>query len=145
MNKQVVDVLNKQVANWSVLFTKLHHFHWYIEGPEFFTLHEKFEVYYDEAAEYIDELAERVLSIGGKPVSTMKEYLELSSIQESSGETSAKDTVLATIADFETVVKESKLGMEIAQEHGDEASSDMLLGIVASLEKHLWMLRAFQK
>lgn len=66
MNKQVIEVLNKQVADWSVLFTKLHNFHWYVKGPQFFTLHEKFEELYTESATHIDEIAERILAIGGK-------------------------------------------------------------------------------
>ena len=64
MNKQVIEVLNKQVADWSVLFTKLHNFHWYVKGPQFFTLHEKFEELYTESATHIDEIAERILAIG---------------------------------------------------------------------------------
>ena len=47
------------------------------KGPQFFTLHEKFEELYTESATHIDEIAERILAIGGKPVATMKEYLEL--------------------------------------------------------------------
>ncbi len=92
MNKQVIEVLNKQVADWSVLFTKLHNFHWYVKGPQFFTLHEKFEELYTESATHIDEIAERILAIGGKPVATMKEYLEISSIQEAAyGENCRRD------------------------------------------------------
>lgn len=72
-NKQdVVDVLNEQVANWTVLYTKIHNFHWFVKGPHFFSLHVKFEELYNEASEHIDELAERILAIGGSPVATMK-------------------------------------------------------------------------
>lgn len=49
----VVEVLNKQVANWNVLYVKLHNYHWYVTGPHFFTLHEKFEEFYNEAGTYI--------------------------------------------------------------------------------------------
>ena len=61
MNKQLVAAMNKAVANYNVLYMKLHHFHWFVKGPEFFTLHEKFEELYDEVTGYTDEIAERLL------------------------------------------------------------------------------------
>lgn len=57
------NVLNQQIADFNVLYTKLHRFHWYVKGPQFFTLHEKFEEFYNETADYIDEYAERLLAI----------------------------------------------------------------------------------
>ncbi|HDR3344804.1 TPA: DNA starvation/stationary phase protection protein [Bacillus cereus] len=143
MNKQVIEALNKQVADWSVLFTKLHNFHWYVKGPQFFTLHEKFEELYTESATHIDEIAERILAIGGKPVATMKEYLELSSIQEAAYRETAEGMVEAIMKDYEMMLVELKKGMEIAQDSDDEMTSDLLLGIYTELEKHAWMLRAF--
>lgn len=71
-NEDVVRVLNQQVANWTVAFTKLHNFHWYVKGPNFFALHTKFEELYDEASQFIDDLAERILAIGGNPVATLR-------------------------------------------------------------------------
>ena len=70
--------LNELVATWSVLYTKLHNYHWYVSGPSFFTLHTKFEELYNEVTLNLDEIAERILSKGGKPVATLKEHLELS-------------------------------------------------------------------
>ena len=64
--------LNKLVANLTVLYTKLHSFHWYVKGRSFYTLHEVFENYYNHTTESLDEVAERLLAIGGRPVSTLK-------------------------------------------------------------------------
>lgn len=143
MNTKVVDVLNKQVANWNVLFVKLHNYHWFVTGNAFFTLHEKFEEYYDEAAVHIDELAERVLAIGGRPLATMKEYLDVASIQEGTGNESATEMVEVLVADYSVLLTELKEGMNIAQEEDDEMTSDMLLGIHTELEKRIWMIQAF--
>ena len=63
-------VLNQQIANWNVLYTKLHQFHWYVKGPHFFNLHAKFEELYEEAASTIDEFAEQLLANSGSPIST---------------------------------------------------------------------------
>lgn len=143
MSKQLTDIVNKQIANWSVLYIKLHNYHWYVKGPQFFTLHEKFEQLYNEAALHIDELAERLLALGRAPVATMKEYLEQSSVKEATGQETAEQMVATIVSDFETMIEELKEGMQVAEEVGDETTGDMLLGIHQSLEKHVWMLKSF--
>ena len=143
MEKKLTDVVNQQVANWSVLFIKLHNYHWFVTGPEFFTLHEKFEQFYNEAAGHIDNLAERLLSIGGKPVGTMKDILEISTIQEANGNESAQEMVQNLVNDFDMLIEQLKEGMDVADQAGDETTADMLLAIHASIEKHNWMLKAF--
>lgn len=143
MSKKVQDQLNLQIANWSVLYIKLHNYHWYVTGPQFFTLHAKFQELYEEAALHVDEIAERLLAVKGKPVATMKEYLSASSIKEATGKEDAVQMVDQLIEDFTTVIGELKEGMEAAQEAGDETTADMLLAIHTSLEKHVWMLSAF--
>ncbi|QDX92295.1 DNA starvation/stationary phase protection protein [Brevibacillus laterosporus] len=142
-NQKVIDVLNRQVANWNVLFVKLHNYHWYVKGPHFFTLHEKFEELFNEATTRIDDLGERVLAIGGKPAATLTEYATLSTIQESSCKESAEEMVQAIIVDFQTLSNECQKGMEVAQEAGDESTSDMLLGTLTDLQKHIWMLNSY--
>lgn len=143
MSNQMTPVLNKQIANWTVLYIKLHNFHWYVKGPQFFTLHTKFEELYTEASLHIDELAERLLSLGGQPVATMKGAMELSSVQEAVGTENAEQMVQAIIHDFGQLIQEIKEGMSLAEQEDDETTGDMLLAIHSSLEKHVWMLKSF--
>jgi starvation-inducible DNA-binding protein len=143
MQNQLVDVLNKQISNWSVLYMKLHNYHWYVTGGHFFTLHTKFEEFYNEAGLHVDELAERLLAVGGKPVATMKECLEISSIKEANGAESADEMVQSLTNDFSILIGELKEGMSLAEENDDETTGDMLLAIHSELEKHVWMLKAF--
>ncbi|MCM3079376.1 MULTISPECIES: Dps family protein [Brevibacillus] len=143
MSRPVTEVLNKQVANWSVLFIKLHHFHWYVTGPHFFTLHSKFEELYNEAASYVDELAERLLAKNGKPVSTMKACMQQASIQEASGGETAEQMVQSVVNDFNTLINELKEGIAAAEAADDDATADMFVGMSNSLEKHVWMLQAY--
>ncbi|MGJ7920053.1 Dps family protein [Neobacillus sp. LXY-4] len=143
MKNQLAQVLNQQIANWSVLYTKLHNFHWYVKGEQFFTLHVKFEELYNEAALHVDGLAERLLAIGGQPVATMKGNLELSSIQEATGSESSQEMVQSVINDFSLIIGELKEGMSLAGELNDETTGDMLLAIHSGLEKHVWMLTAY--
>lgn len=142
-NSQVVSALNKQVANWSVLYVKLHNYHWFVKGQQFFTLHEKFEELYTEASDHIDELAERILIIGGRPLATIREYTAEASVKEASGSEQAVDMAASIVSDFRLMLGELKSGMEAAQKADDEGTFDMLLGIHSSLEKHVWMLSAF--
>lgn len=143
MSKQLTDIVNQQIANWSVLYTKLHNYHWYVKGEQFFTLHAKFEEFYNEAALYIDDLAERLLALDGKPVATMKECLEMASVKEATGEETAKDMVAVLVEDFTMLTGELKEGMDVAEQAGDETTGDMLLAIHKELEKHIWMLKSF--
>lgn len=140
---EVTRILNQQLANFAVLYMKLHHFHWYVKGPSFFTLHGFFEQCYNEAAEIVDELAERILTIGGQPLSTMKSYLENASVAEAEGEESAEQMVKQLNEDFGRIIHELNQGIEKSQEQKDEISADMLLNIAERLEKHNWMLRSF--
>jgi len=141
--KYITEVLNQQIANWTVLYVKLHNYHWYVKGSQFFTLHAKFEEFYNEAALHIDELAERLLALKGAPVATMSEALELSSVKEATNKEDAREMVQTLINDFEQINKELKEGMELADKENDEVTGDMLLAIHSSLEKHIWMLTSF--
>lgn len=139
----LTDVLNKQIANWSVLYIKLHNYHWYVKGQQFFTLHTKFEEFYSEAALHIDELAERLLALGGKPVATMTGCLQAASVKEADGNETADQMVQSTVDDFNQIIGELKQGMELAESVHDEITGDMFLAIHSSLEKHVWMLNSF--
>ncbi|MGE4320605.1 MAG: Dps family protein [Acholeplasmataceae bacterium] len=141
MNK-LYQELNKQVANLSVLFTKLHHFHWYVSGPNFYALHAKFEELYDEVNELYDAVAERLLMIGGEPVSNLKQYLELSTLQEGSGKEDANTMVKHILGDFKVLRAEFLEALKVAQDLGDEATADLLIGSISSFDKHTWMLSA---
>ncbi|MBY0118284.1 Dps family protein [Paenibacillus sp. FSL L8-0435] len=141
--KSVEQVLNRQVANLNVLYVKIHNYHWYVKGPNFFTLHVKFEEFYNEVTVQMDEIAERILTLKGSPAATMKEYLELSSIQEAAGGEDAKTMVQNLIEDFATLSNEYQEGIDVADSAEDQPTSDMLTGFKADLEKHMWMLRSF--
>nr|WP_155112957.1 Dps family protein [Metabacillus mangrovi] len=143
VSEKLLHTVNKQVANWTVLYVKLHNYHWYVKGKDFFTLHGKFEEFYNEANTNIDELAERLLALKGRPAATMKECLELSTIQEAEGNENAEQMVQQLLADFTAVAEELKEGMDLAAEVGDETTGDMLLAIHQALEKHNWMLNAY--
>ena len=143
MSKELNQEMNVQVATWSVLYTKLHNFHWYVKGPSFFTLHVKFEELYNEATLHMDEIAERLLALGGKPVATMKEQLELSVVKEATTKETTEQMVDTVVKDYNKVMKSLKKGMELAAADGDDMTEDLFNAIHQNLEKHSWMLSAF--
>ncbi|MFE8703315.1 Dps family protein [Cytobacillus sp. FJAT-54145] len=143
MSIELVQTVNKQVANWTVLYVKLHNFHWYVKGKGFFTLHEKFEELYNEANQHIDELAERILALEGNPVATMKECLQLATVQEATGNENEEQMVKSVTEDFEKLVEELQTGIDLAEQADDEGTADMLISIKQSLKKHIWMFKAY--
>ena len=78
---KTVEKLNLYLANLNVLYRKVQNYHWNIVGTAFFSVHAKLEEYYDALNEQIDDVAERILSIGGRPLGTLKDYLAVSTIK----------------------------------------------------------------
>lgn len=144
MNK-LEQLLNKEVANLAVLYTKLHNYHWYVKGPHFFQLHEKFEELYDEVTGLYDEFAERILMLGGKPVATLKQSLEIATILEASGLETKEEMIKVVISDFRQLDAELKEGIELAEAAEDDVTTDMFTTTRASLQKHIWMLSELLK
>ena len=142
-NEDVVRVLNQQVANWTVAFTKLHNFHWYVKGPNFFSLHTKFEELYDEASQFIDDLAERILAIGGNPVATLRESLDISIIDEAGKYYKAEEMVAELSKDFTNVSKQLEEAIEVAGKAEDDVTEDMFIGMQTDIDKHNWMLKSY--
>lgn len=141
--QDVIKELNQQVANWTVAYTKLHNFHWYVKGPNFFSLHVKFEELYNEASQYVDELAERILAVGGNPVGTLTECLEQSIVKEVMKGYSAEQMVEELSQDFTNISKQLEKAIEIAGNAGDDVSEDMFIGMQTSVDKHNWMFKSY--
>lgn len=135
--------LNQQVANFSVLYMKLHHYHWYVKGENFFTLHVKFEELYTEVALHLDTIAERMLALMSSPTATLKEHLEMATVKEATGEENAQQMVETLTEDMENIMKELKIGITLAEDQRDQPTADLLTAIHTSFEKHCWMLSAY--
>lgn len=142
-SQQITDVLNKQIANFAVLFVKLHNYHWFVKGPQFFELHVKFEQFYTEAGTIMDQLAENLLTIQGKPLASMSEFLRYSSISEASGNENAMEMVKNIANDFQTVLEELKAGIEAANTAKLDSIADLLIGMQNQLNIHSWMLNSY--
>lgn len=142
--KPVVDMLNEYLANYHVHYQKLRGCHWNIKGQNFFTLHVKFEELYTNAQITIDEIAERVLTLGKSPHSRFQDYIKESSIKEVDTIGMADTAMVEAIIDDMTKLIELERDLlEATDEAGDDGSNDMINAFMQFKEKTIWMLRSF--
>lgn len=142
--KPVVDHLNDLLANYHIHYQKLRGCHWNVRGNHFFTLHDKFEELYTNALTTIDELAERILTLGKAPLSTFKDYVGGADIKEvDTIGMKDVDMVKAIIDDLESLIAMQRDLLEITSEAEDEGTNDMINAFMQFNEKQNWMLRAF--
>ena len=137
--------LNVLVSDLNVMFVKLHHHHWYVTGVQFYAMHELFETLYKEMNTLYDDVAERLITIGGKPASTLKDYLALTTIKEAEGFLKPLEMIQSVLDDLSHLTQIVKNALVEAQELNDEVTADMMIGALASFEKHIWMLQAMLK
>ncbi|MFY0598885.1 MAG: DNA starvation/stationary phase protection protein [Cyclobacteriaceae bacterium] len=142
---EIVDALNKLLANYSVHYQKLRNFHWNVKGGDFFDIHEKFEDQYNFAKKAIDDIAERIRVFGQTPLSTMRDYLETSEIRESGTDLSGMEMVQEILKDYEILLEFMFNTIEEALDKGDSGTEDLIKGFVKQTEKNHWMLTAFSK
>lgn len=142
MQNPIHDSLNGLLADTLVLEHKLRHYHWNVRGPQFFALHAKFEELYDHVADVIDDVAERILTIGGEPVRTLAAALERSAIQEDEGLPEAMTMVRNLADDLGRLRERAVKGIEAAEAAGDRGTVNLLDSFKDELEKTLWMLSA---
>lgn len=135
--------LNGLLATYQVHYQNLRGCHWNITGPTFFELHAKFEELYTKAQTFIDELAERILTLEGRPLHTYSAYLKHSAVKEQRDLTGARETVACVMADMSTLIALQREALKLADEAGDEASSTLVGDNITAMEKDLWMLRAY--
>lgn len=144
---QVADALNKLLADEHVLYIKTRNAHWNVEGSDFAAVHKFFESQYGQLEEIIDQVAERIRSIGHYAIGTMEDYLKLTQLNEKSSE--GNDSLIFIkdlLSDHEAVIIELRENVNrFADDFHDVGSSDFITGLLEMHEKMAWMLRAHLK
>ena len=139
----VVSALNQLLADFQVHYTNLRGFHWDIKGHGFFVLHSKFEDMYNDAAEKVDEIAERLLMLGSTPENKFSEYLKVAKVKEISGICCGSDAVDHILDTYKYLIGEERKLIDLANEAHDDATADLMTGYLKEQEKMVWMLVAF--
>ncbi len=143
----VVAILNKLHADEFTLYVKTRNYHWNVTGAHFYDLHKFFESQYETLDEIIDEVAERVRSLGGVSLGSMSEFIKLTRIKEQPGQFLQAQTMIQNLLEnHEAIVRFLREDVETcANKHKDAGTSDFLTGLMEQHEKTAWMLRATLK
>ena len=139
----IIESLRVLEADYSVFYRKLRAFHWNVNGPQFFTLHQKFEELYNSFAVKVDELAERALTLGGEPIPTYRAVLDAARLEEMPEMPDAMGMVEALYADLKKINGWTREVIDQASESNDVGTSSMLEDFAVEGEKEAWMLRSF--
>jgi starvation-inducible DNA-binding protein len=143
--QQIIDGLNDLLANHQVYYTNLRGLHWDIQGDKFYELHELYEEYYDGEASAIDEVAERIVMLGGHPENRFSEYIKVSGIKEISGVSNWEAGVNHVIASLNTLLEKSRNILKSAFAAGDTGTVSLVSKHIKDFETNLWKLTAYMK
>ena len=144
-NRQnLIQLLNKLLADEHLLYTKTRNYHWNVTGIHFTELHVLFEEQYNALQLIADEVAERCRMLGGTAIGTMAEFLDHTRLSETPGTVpSAPDMLANLLDDHEQIITNLRDDIDASTEKlGDEGTGDLLIGTMRSHEKMAWMLRS---
>lgn len=141
----VVSRLNQLLIDYQVHYQNLRLFHWNVKGPFFFVLHDKFEELYREAAEKVDEIAERVLALDGTPKGSLKNILSNAHVESHAEQMDANAMVEAIIEAHKILIGDLNEVLKASDEDGDEGTIDIFTSYIQELEKHNWMFKSYLK
>ena len=141
--KKIAEKLNVLLANYSIFYQNTRGAHWNIKGNDFFTLHLKFEELYDGLILKIDEIAERILTLGYHPHHNFSDYQKLSTIQESKEVSNGNKCILNILESFKTIIDIQRDLLEITDKARDEGTNAQMSGYITEQEKLVWMYNAY--
>ncbi|MFC2480356.1 MAG: Dps family protein [Bacteroides sp.] len=140
---KMVDQLQHLLADMQIFYTNLRGFHWNVKGDHFYTLHKYFEDQYNAYATHIDDVAERILQLGGAPESHFSEYLKIAHVKEQCSKCSANDMMSHVAEIMGHLIEEERKILATAEDLHDNATNDLLNDILDEQEKAAWMLAAY--
>ncbi len=138
----IVQGLERVLADTYTLYLVTHNFHWNVTGPMFQTLHALFQTQYNELWLAVDDVAERIRTLGSPAPGTYAQFARLTSVKEPDGVPAANDMVAALVTGHETVVRTIREALPAAQEARDESTVSLLTDRLLAHEKTAWMLRS---
>ena len=142
-SEELAGKLNDLLANYSVFYQNVRGYHWNIKGEKFFELHAKFEELYNDLVLKIDELAERILTLGFAPNHKFSDYLQTSQIKESTQSTDGIKAVADILNSFKIIIVLQREIMTLSAETEDEGTNALMSDYIRAQEKSVWMYSAF--
>ena len=142
-SKQLINSLNNLLADYQVFYMNTRGLHWNIKGEKFFELHVKFEELYNNLVLKIDEVAERVLTLGGTPLHSYTDYLQLSDIKEVKAISKGKEGVELVVDSFQKVIIKQRALLKLSGEADDEGTNALMSDYIREQEKMIWMYSSY--
>ena len=139
---QIAQILAQILADTYVTYVKTQNYHWNLIDPRFHSLHKMFEDNYKELAEAVDEIAERIRMLRKKSPGSMKQFLQLTSLEEAENDLSGDDMIHDLCHDRDALSLNIRPKIEEVIKLGDEGSGDLLIQHLKMHEKTAWMLRS---
>ncbi len=139
----VVSALNELLASLQVYYTNLRGYHWHVRGPLFYQLHAQFEKMYDDTAEKIDEVAERLLQLDAQPENRYSVLIGQSKIKETTLVSDPAQIIPEIVDNYRTLIALERKALELAGEADDETTVALLSDFISGQEKDAWMLSAY--
>ena len=137
------EVLNQAVADLYVAHVALHQVHWYMRGRGFLVWHPKMDEYMDSLDGYLDEISERLITLGGSPFSTLTEFLQHSEIEEEAGEyRNVEESLERVLAIYRYLSELFQKGLDVTDEEGDDVTNGIFTDAKTETDKTIWMLAA---
>ncbi len=139
----LAEQLNDLLSNYQVFYMNVRGFHWNIRGEKFFELHLKFEELYNDLLIKIDELAERILTLGFAPLHAYSDYLKHAEIQEVKNLSAGRNCVQSIVDALAVLLRKQRTLLELSDEAGDEGTNALMSDYLREQEKLLWMYSAY--
>jgi len=139
----LADKLNILLANYSIFYQNTRGYHWNIKGEKFFELHLKFEELYNDLLLKIDEVAERILTLGHTPEHSYSKYTQSSTIKESPKVADGIKAVEQILESFKTIITQQREILAISSDADDEGTNALMSDYIRMQEKLVWMYSSF--
>lgn len=143
VSEKLANQLNDLLANYSVFYQNVRGFHWNIKGEKFFELHLKFEELYNDLFNKIDEVAERILTLGEVPNHNFTDYQSISEIKESNDTSDGLSAVGQILTSFQKIIAKQRIILELSGDINDEGTNSLMSDYIREQEKLVWMYSAF--
>ncbi|MCB0726867.1 MAG: DNA starvation/stationary phase protection protein [Ignavibacteriae bacterium] len=143
LTKDLADKLNNLLANYHIFYMNARGFHWNIKGEKFFELHVKFEELYTDALIKIDEIAERILTLGYSPVHSFSDYVSDSQINEIKNISDGNIAVGSILNGFKILLEAEREILELSEKAKDEGTNSLMSDYIPQQEKLVWMYSSY--
>ena len=140
---QLAEKLNTLLANYQIFYMNVRGYHWNVKGQQFFELHAKFEELYTDLLTKVDEVAERILTLGHQPLHAYSNYAEIASIREAKNVHDGESCVRGIVTGYQALIELQREILSLASDADDEGTASQIGDYIREQEKTIWMLNAY--